>query len=120
MSVHTFPVLDRYPELLGVLPSIIVAPTSVTADESGLSLTFEPDLTPEQAQTLGRLVAFCRAPRDMALADWLALEPFLATERALVQMAQADWMALTANARERLTFDVLTALCRVDLRQLRD
>jgi hypothetical protein len=46
----------------------------------------------------------------LSLDEYTRMVPDLATVKAFRQMTQSEWMALTANAREKQTFDVLNAL----------
>jgi hypothetical protein len=91
----------------------IVAPTVVC--------TWTPDLSAAEQAILDDLGAMTRAHiTGLSLDEYRRMVPDLATLKTFRQMAQADWMALTANAREKQTFDVLNALQALVRALLRD
>jgi hypothetical protein len=120
MSNHAFAVADAR-----LVNPIVVAchaagkpPAAVAYDGANLTLTFSPDLVAAEVVTVTAVVRaavsiLTRVERD-------AIETFLATERTFVGLAQADFIALTQAQRDRMLFDVVTALIRVQRAMLRD
>lgn len=93
-----------------------------TYDSDALTAVFTPPLTAAEQAVFADLRAMAKSPTtsQMTLAEYQAIKPFLATERAFVQQSQAEFIALTQNARDRQLFDVVTALIRVQRQMMRD
>jgi hypothetical protein len=105
-------------ELLTLCAEELRRPSAVTAPP--LTLTFSPDLTPAEVDTLARLEALARANAGMEQVDMAAIQTRLVNLRTFRQLSQSEFMAQTAAERDRTLFDALTDLTAVVLRMLRD
>jgi len=109
----------RLAELCG---TSLRAPASIATDGATGTpvLTFDPPLSAQEQTTYDGLLATARSAVAITPDERTALEPHLATLRTFQQMSRADFLALTNAARERQTFDVMTAQLRVIRALLRD
>jgi hypothetical protein len=85
-----------------------------------LTLTWEPDLTPEEQASVDTVVRLSLSGTLLSPADYAALAPRLAALRTFRQQSQSEFMAKTANARDRELFDAMNDVSAILLRMLRD
>lgn len=120
MSVHAFPRYPREAMLYADVPTLIRPPISIVESETEITLTFDPDLTVEEAALLDAFVRYGRSETTLAFADWQGIVDDLDAMRAFRQQSQAEFMALTATQRDRALFDVVNAQTNVLRALLRD
>lgn len=85
------------------------------------TIVFDPPLTTAEQAVLATLTKMAKSHvTGLSLDEYQRMEPDLATVRTFRQMTQSEWMALTANAREKQTFDVMNALQALVRALLRD
>jgi hypothetical protein len=125
MSEHTIPnptsIVEGHAGLGAAVAAAIRAPVRVEWRDPSVVYVFVPDLTTAEASTFADLVSVRRANVvDLSEAEFLALKPHLATVRSILPLTRAQWRAMDPQAREDMTFELLTALARVNLRLIRD
>lgn len=106
--------------LLEAVTSSLRAPDRIVYLDGTVRYEFDIDLAAEEAALFDRVVAYVRGSVTLTVAEREALVPSLDTLRTFQKMSRAEWIALTDAERERGTFDVLTALVRVDRALLRE
>lgn len=119
MSTHAYPHFPRWPSALALIPTAVAVPSSVMADGTSVTFTFTPDLTPAQAATLDRVIAFTKQDTPISWAERTALDSAVADLRALRTQSATEFSALTAAQRDAALrtalfgcIDVLRALLR--------
>lgn len=119
MSTHVYPIepssIDRVS--LEVAASDLPAGL-ILSDASGVSLTFEVDLSPAEVATLDLIVQAAAANLPTSVYD--SVRPHVQTLRDLRQMGRSAFMALTAVERDRLVYDAQSATTTILLALLRE
>lgn len=112
---------DELEALRRLSESRLRAPTEVTGYPSGdeWTVTYDPDLTTEEADLLQRLRSLIRSAVQVTPDEWDALLPVLVSIRTHRTRTSTEWSAMTAAQRDtalidwnRNLTDVLRALLR--------
>jgi hypothetical protein len=119
MSTHTYPVDPSITERIASGVAAAGLPVGlILSDGSGVTLSFTPDLSPEQVTTLDLVVQAADAGLPTSIYD--AVRPDVQTIRDLRQMGRNAFMALSAAERDRLLYDAQAATTTILLALLRE
>jgi hypothetical protein len=96
------------------------SPTSTEGTPKVITLTYEPDLTPEEQATFDTVSRLAVGASLLTPEERTLLEPRVLGLRTFRGQSQSEFMAKTANARDRELFDAVNDLAAIVLRLLRD
>jgi hypothetical protein len=96
------------------------SPSSTDGTPRSITLTYEPDLSPEEQATFDTVSRLAVGAAIVTATEYDAIRPHITTIRELRQLGRNAFMALTAAERDRLLYDAQTATTTILLALLRD
>lgn len=109
-------------KVLNLCRQYLRAPDGVATDSDtgAVVATFTPPLSAAEQTSFADIQAMAKSSIGLTLTEYQTIKPFLPTMRTFQQMSQSDFIALGQNARDRMLFDTLSAVIRVERVLLRD
>jgi hypothetical protein len=96
------------------------SPSSTDGTPRSITLTYEPDLSPEEQATFDLVSRLAVGAALITPEERTRIQPDIQSLRDLRQLGRNAFMALTAAERDRLLYDAQTATTIVLLALLRD